>query len=587
MSDHPSGDTLGRLDIASLRERYLSGELSPTTVIRTVYERISQRGDDHVWISLVDPAVALQRAEFIEAQPGPRPPLFGIPFAVKDNIDAAAMQTTAACPEFAYTADESAAVVDRLEAAGAILIGKTNLDQFATGLNGTRSPYGSPSTPFDDEYISGGSSSGSAVAVAAGLVSFALGTDTAGSGRVPAALTGIVGMKPSVGLVSILGVVPACRSIDCVTAFTLTVDDGALVLHTMAGVEQGDAWARPHPVPDAVVSRGSSSGLRLAVPETIDFDGSPGEQEAWESLCARLVAAGAQLVRTDMAPFLEAGLQLYDGAWVAERLDGLEEFIDAHPHGVHPVVRDVLAGGRTVRGVEVFESIDHMNSLRLTARDVLGGVDAMLTPTVTTTFRIAEMEADPVALNSRLGTYTTFTNLLDLCAVAVPAGLLERDDRTLPFGVTVQCLAGHDTVAAGIASTIEALFEDTGLDIAVVGAHLEGMPLHQDLLALGAQLVSRTRTAPVYRLYALAGTKPPKPGLRRVGEHGAAIEVEVYRLPIDQVGAFMAGIVSPLAIGRVVLEDGTMPHGFVCESFALDVGLDITEFGGWRNYVMQ
>lgn len=592
MTGRTHHDVVGTLDISSLQSRYDSGELTPSAVVAAVYARIEARGDDHVWISLVDRADALLRAQELEERPGPRPPLYGLPFAVKDNIDVAGLATTAGCPAFAYVPDVGATIVDRLEAAGAILIGKTNLDQFATGLNGTRSPYGAPSTPYAAGYISGGSSSGSAVAVAAGLVSFALGTDTAGSGRVPAALTGTVGMKPSVGLVSNVGLVPACRSIDCASVFALSVGDGARVLHTMAGTDPADPWSREHDVPPADVAQHDLAGLRLAVPDNIDFAGSPGEEAAWSVLCGRLAAVGVHLVPTDMSPFLEAGRQLYGGAWVAERLDGLEQFLDEQADAVHPVVLDVLAAGRTVRGVDVFESIDHMNVLRLRTRAVLAQVDALLTPTVTTTFRIAEMEADPIALNSRLGTFTTFTNLLDLCAVAVPAGLGDRDGHELPFGVTVQCPAGQDALAAEVALAIENLDRTpraagSGLEIAVVGAHLQGMPLHSDLLDLDAQLVSRTRTAPLYRLYALDDTRPPKPGLRRVGEGGASIEVEVYRLPMNQVGVFLAGIVSPLAIGQVMLEDGTMTHGFVCESFALDLGQDITEFGGWRNYVTR
>ncbi|MCW2748331.1 MAG: Allophanate hydrolase, partial [Nocardioidaceae bacterium] len=375
-------DAVGSLDLESLRERYLERSLSPVTVVEAIYARIRSRGDDHVWISLVDEAAALAAAAELDPCAMAGLPLFGVPFAVKDNIDVLGMDTTAGCPAFGYAAPESAYLVDRLLAAGALVIGKTNLDQFATGLNGTRSPYGAPSTPFDDAYISGGSSSGSAVAVAAGLVSFSLGTDTAGSGRVPAALNNIVGVKPSVGLVSNRGIVPACRSIDCANVFALTVDDGAFVLNVIAGHDGADPWARDLPAPGAIAPL-SLAGVRLAIPDRMSAWGTAGEQEAWEALLLELEKSGVQLQPIAMDVFLEAGAQLYGGAWVAERLDGLESFITTHPEEIHPVTLALLLAGKDVRGVDVFESLDRMRTLRLEARAALADVDALLTPTVT------------------------------------------------------------------------------------------------------------------------------------------------------------------------------------------------------------
>lgn len=586
------------LTLGSLRERYAAG-VSPVEVVDEVYARIAARGDDHVWITLLPQETLRAAAAALDPADRDRLPLWGVPYALKDNLDVAGLPTTAACPAFAYEPEASAEVVERLAAAGALLVGKTNLDQFATGLNGTRSPYGVPVSVGDPELISGGSSSGSAVAVAAGLVPFSIGTDTAGSGRVPAALNGIVGLKPSVGLVSGRGMLPACRSLDCASVFAHDVADAAAVLAVIAGPDPDDAWSRTLPVPDAVPTPAPPAGLRLAVPARIDRWGSRGEQAAWEQTLGRIAAAGVDLVPVPMEAFFEAGDQLYSGAWLAERLDGLEDFVATSGDAVWPAVRDVLAGAAAVRGVDTFAALDRMQELRRRTHRLLDGVDALLAPTVTETFTVAEMQADPVALNSRLGRFTTFTNLLDLCALALP-GLPAR----VPFGVTVQAPAGRDAELAGIAATLEAILAGRevaaapadplpgdlpgeGFDLAVVGAHLEGMPLHGDLLSRGARLVARTTTAPSYRFYALRGTTPPKPGLRRVGEGGAAIEVEVYRLPIAEVGGFLATVVAPLGIGQVTLADGGVVHGFICEPWALEDAEDITETRGWRPYLAR
>lgn len=586
--------TVAPLTLGSLRERYAAGA-SPVEIVEEVLARIAARGDDHVWITLLPPEALRAAAAALDPADRDRLPLWGVPYALKDNLDVRGLPTTAACPAFAYEPAESAEVVRRLEAAGALLIGKTNLDQFATGLNGTRSPYGVPVSVGDPALISGGSSSGSAVAVAAGIVPFSIGTDTAGSGRVPAALNGIVGLKPSVGLVSGRGMLPACRSLDCASVFAHDVADAAAVLAVIAGPDPDDAWSRSLPAPPAVPTPAPPSGLRLAVPARIERWGGRGEQAAWEQTLGRLAAAGVDLVPVGLEPFFEAGDQLYSGAWLAERLDGLEAFVEDFGHEVWPPVRAILAGAAAVRGVDTFAALDRMQEFRRRTHRLLDGVDALLTPTVTETFTVAEMQADPVVLNSRLGRFTTFTNLLDLCAIALP-GVPAR----VPFGVTVQVVAGRDAEVAAIAATIEAVLAgrdvaaSTGeltaqtsdsLEIAVVGAHLEGMPLHGDLIARGAVLVERTTTAPTYRFFALRGTTPPKPGLRRVRDGGAAIEVEVYRMPLAEVGGFMATVVAPLGIGQVLLADGRSVHGFICEPWALEEADDITATRGWRPYL--
>ncbi|RZI92160.1 MAG: allophanate hydrolase, partial [Microbacterium sp.] len=411
------------LSVDVLLQRYRSGSSDPVEVLGEVLDRITARGEDGTWISLVDPAEVLARAAALDPARLDELPLFGVPFAVKDNVDVAGLVTTAACPEFAYVAEVSAPLVDRLLAAGAVLVGKTNLDQFATGLNGTRSPYGVPESVFGEGLISGGSSSGSAIAVAAGLVSFAIGTDTAGSGRVPAALNDLVGFKPSIGLVSASGVVPACASLDCPSVFSLTVADAALVASLVAGPDPDDPMSRLLPAVPATPAARDLSGARFAVPAAVEDWGSRGEHEAWDAFCAGLVERGAVLVPVDLTAFLDAGRQLYGGAWLAERHQVMADLLEKDPDAVLPVLRTLMAPAAEITGAEVFAATAAMALRRTRAHAVLAGYDALLTPTCTTTFAVAEVLADPIATNERLGRFTTFTNLLDLCAVAVPAGI--------------------------------------------------------------------------------------------------------------------------------------------------------------------
>jgi allophanate hydrolase len=603
-------DGVGSLEIAALLHRYASGELAPEAVIDAVYDRIGSRGDDAVWISLVPREEALRAARQLPADARSLP-LYGIPFALKDNIDAAGLPTTAACPEFAYLPTENATVVRRLLEGGAILIGKTNLDQFATGLNGTRSPYGAPATPFDPRMISGGSSSGSAVAVSAGLVSFALGTDTAGSGRVPAGFTATVGIKPSRGLVSNSGIVPACRSLDCPSICSLTIADGARVLSVIGGPDPDDPWSRALPVPPSSPAIVGLAGLTVGIPAAahLGMDEDSAYYAAWEAVLDRLSGAGVRFVDVDMQPFLEAGELLYSGPWLAERLSGIEDFVRTNPAALHPVTRALLESGAGVSGADVFRGMDRLLRLRSAVLPVLGGVDALLVPTAPRTFSIEEMLDDPIANNTALGRFTTFANLLDLAAVAFPA---DRTRDGLPFGISLLGLAGTDARLAGMGAACEALLDlplgATGIDraamgvaaipaepddaiaqdgmlLAVIGAHLRGMPLHGQLADRGAELIAATTTAAEYRLFALADSIPAKPGLVRVAEGGSAIAVEVYSVPRGRFGEFMAGVLPPLAIGTVRLLDGSTAHGFVCEPAGLAGAVDITEYGGWRAYL--
>ncbi|HWS57462.1 MAG TPA: allophanate hydrolase [Actinotalea sp.] len=604
----------GSLQAAALRRAYLAGRSTPDAVVTEVHDRIAARGDDAVWIHLVDPAQARAAARALAARYAGRelPPLYGLPFAVKDNIDVAGLPTTAACAGFASVATRTAPAVQRLLDAGALLVGKTNLDQFATGLTGTRSPYGIVRNPFDPAVISGGSSSGSAVAVAAGLVTFALGTDTAGSGRVPAGLTGTVGVKPSRGLVSTRGVVPACRSLDCVSVFALSVADGAAVLAVAGGRDADDPWSRDLPVPPAAPRRDGLVGLRIGVPDpqSLDFAGDRGAREGFAAAIARLEALGVRTVPVDLDPFVAVGTLLYQGPWIAERMVDLEEFVRSEPGALHPVTAQVLAGAAAVTGVDVFRGEHALAEARVRTAPVWAGVDAIIVPTAPTAPTIEAVLGDPIRQNAALGRYTNFVNLLDLAAVAVPSTIAPGG---VPRGVTFLAPAGSDTLLLGLAAAWQ---RDVGLPVgatgeslefepadvastappvaapdevllAVVGAHLEGEPLHPVLTGLGGRLHARTRTARRYRLFALPGEPgaPARPGLVRVSTRGEQIAAEVYRLPVVELGALVAGIPAPLGIGTVELDDGSSVLGFLCEEVATRTARDITAHGGWRAFL--
>jgi len=591
------------LNLASLRARYLSGALAPQHVLALVLERIERRGDDKVWIDRVPRAALEVRAAELGRRRAAELPLYGIPFAIKDNIDLAGCPTTAACPDFAYTPTESAPVVQRLLDAGAIAIGKTNLDQFATGLVGTRSPYGACANPFDARYIAGGSSSGSAVAVAAGLASFSLGTDTAGSGRVPAAFNNLVGLKPTLGLLSTRGVVPACRSLDCVSIFGLTVRDAQAVLEIAQGFDAADPFSRANA---AGVEVGIGERFRFGVPRAADleFCGDAASEQLYRDALERLEALGGERIELDFRPFYETARLLYEGPWVAERWLVVRELLARKPEAVHPVTRRVIEKASAFSAADAFAALYRLQELRRRAADAWRRVEVIATPSAPTIYTLAQVQADPVALNSRLGTYTNFVNLLDLAGLAVPAGF--RPDG-LPFGVTLLAPAFGDRALAALGDRLQRAqglpLGATGaalppaqenltagrpatVQLVVCGAHMSGLPLNRELTERGARLVRRARTAPRYRFYALEAFSPPRPGMVR-GESGAPIEVEIWELPAAAFGGFVDGIPAPLGIGTVELEDGAQLRGFVCEQYATQGAREITRLGGWRAYLAQ
>ncbi|MEI8292782.1 MAG: allophanate hydrolase [bacterium] len=558
------------MTIASIRRDLQSGALTVEALIENVYRAITARGQDGVWIFLRPKEEVLREALGMD----PSLPLFGVPFAVKDNIDVAGIPTTAACPAFSFTPIESAFVVQKLRDAGALVIGKTNMDQFATGLVGTRTPHGACRSVFHSDYISGGSSSGSAVAVAAGLVAFSLGTDTAGSGRVPAAFNNIVGLKPTRGLLSLRGVLPACASLDCVSLFANTVEDAETVFDVAAVPDPCDPWSR-----ESAGLPARRATVRLGVPRQCEFFGDTDCEKLFEAAVENFRAQGCEIVAVDLEPFLETARLLYGGPWVAERDHAVGEFIRQHPDEVDPVVRGIITDGPRKTAVEAFDGFYKLQRLRAAIAPVWKTIDALLVPTAPTIYRVEEVLANPVELNSRLGTYTNFVNLLDLSALAVPAGF--RSDG-LPFGVTLIGPAFEDRLLAAIACN-----QPTArgmISVAVVGAHLSGQPLNHQLTSRGAILQRTTTTSAAYRLHALP-TEPPKPGLVRLSTGGALIEVEIWDLPLAAFGSFVALVPPPLAIGNLELADGSWVKGFVCEPAMLETSPDISHFGSWRAYL--
>ncbi|MDX3579367.1 allophanate hydrolase [Streptomyces sp. FL07-04A] len=540
--------------------------------IRAAYDRVEAVDRPEIWICLRPREEAEAEARAIDERvaAGERLPLAGRLFAVKGNIDAAGLPTTAGCPAYAYEPAEDAPAVAGLRAAGALLLGTTNLDQFATGLVGTRSPYGAVRNAWDPARVSGGSSSGSAVAVALGIVDLALGTDTAGSGRVPAAFNGIVGLKPTRGLVPTAGVVPACASLDCVTVFA----------RTLAEAEQALAHMAAGP-PPALPGR-SPGPWRIAVPPRAQLgELDEGWGEAYEAAARQLAAAGAELRPLDLTPFTEAAAMLYEGAFVAERYTAVGAFVDkavaGGGAGLDPTVAAIISGARDIPAHRLFADQDRLAALRTRALTELADADALLLPTAPGHPTLAEVAADPLGANARLGRFTNSTNLFDLAAVAAPAGEVNG----LPFGVMLVGPAHTDERLARIAALLQ---PETRL--AVVGAHLTGQPLNPQLLALGARLDVTTTTAPVYRLHALR-TSPPKPGLEHVGEGGAAIEAEVWRLPAQGLGRLLSALPRPMTLGSVHLSDGSAVPGFLCEPSALKDAEDITPHGSWRTYLNQ
>jgi allophanate hydrolase len=588
--------------VAAIVAAHRAGTTSPAQTVARSFQRIRDHNDPAIFISLRDEKEALAEAEALSAKDAAQLPLYGIPVAVKDNIDVAGLPTTAACPAFSYMPSLDATSVARLRAAGAIMIGKTNLDQFATGLVGVRSPYGIPNNPLRADLIPGGSSSGSAVAVSTGLVPLALGTDTAGSGRVPAMLNNIVGLKPSLGLISTAGVVPACRTLDCVSVFSLTVDDAMTALTAMAGPDGADPFSRSRPL--AQMSAFPNS-LRLGVPRDgqLIFFGDKASEAAYGAALKRWTELGATLVGFDLEPFYETARLLYEGPWVAERYLVIRNLLASSPDAIHPVTREIAAGGARLTAADTFAALYRLQALRRVAERAFANIDALVLPTAPTVYSTAQVLANPVELNSRLGTYTNFVNLLDLCGLALPAAMRSDD---APFGITLLAPSGQDARLASIGRVFHA---DTKLNlgarsvpqpplavlpagvsgdeiaIAVVGAHLSGMALNGELKALRGRLLETAVTAPDYKLYAL-DTTPPKPGMLRVeAGTGLSIELELWALPAAAFGEFVAAIPPPLSIGTIMLADGRGVKGFLVEPAGINGARDISAFRGWRAFV--
>ncbi len=537
-------------------------EMSIEDVIHKLYDRLESAPLNPVWICLVPREQALQQAKTAG-------PLQGMTFAVKDNFDVAGLPTTAACPAYSYQPKQTAFAVQRLLDAGAVLIGKTNMDQFATGLVGTRSPFGACHSVFDERYISGGSSSGSAVAVASGLVTFGLGTDTAGSGRVPAAFNNIVGLKPTRGLISTSGVVPACRSLDCVSIFARTVEDAAAVLAVAQDYDSADPFSRR---PVSVTAR---KPTRYGVPTKLEFFGDSEYERLYRAEIERLRKSGATIVSFDLEPFLEAARLLYGGPYVAERFAAVGEFAKANADGMDQTVAKIILGAEKYTAAEAYAASYRLASLKQETEPLWTQFDQMLLPTAPTTYTIEEVNADPIRLNAHLGYYTNFVNLMDLSAVAVPAGFTSQG---LPFGVTLIAPAFHEASLLNQRST--------GIELAVLGAHLTGQPLNSQLTERKAVLVRTVKTAPDYKLYALTNTKPQKPGLIRVpGFAGPGVEAEIWSLSAEAFGTFVAAVPPPLGIGTCEMNDGTTVKCFICEPYAVNGMADITHFAGWRNYL--
>jgi allophanate hydrolase len=581
------------LDIAALHDGYRAGTFTPADIVRALLGRIDAYPDPAVFITRTGDAAAAQAAA-LDIADLETMPLWGIPFVVKDNIDVAGLPTTAGCPDFAYTPDKDATIVARLRAAGAILMGKTNLDQFATGLNGTRSPYGAPRSVFSPDHCAGGSSSGSAVAQGAGLCVFALGTDTAGSGRVPAAFNNVVGLKPSLGRLPTTGIVPACRTLDCPSIFANSTADALAVLRVAQGVCPGDAYSRAAGV--TVLPAAPRVGILRAADRFFADDAA--NAALYDAALRQAASRGWALVEFDYAPFRQIAEALYGRAPVAERYAAIKPFFDAKPDSLHPVVRSIIAGAKQFSAADAYADLYRIADLRAAAEQELAGLDLLLLPTAPTQPRVDAMLADPIALNAVLGHYTNFVNFMDLAAISIPAGFTTDP---LPFGVTMIAarftepslafLAGtlHRALGAGATKTRAQPLRDAAAPaheatLVVAGAHLSGMALNPELLALGAQLIATTRTASGYKLYALE-TKPPKPGLVRCPSFdGPGIEVELYGLSFAAFGTFVTNVPQPMCMGKITLADGTQHPGFLCEPHALNGAEGITHFGGWRAY---
>ena len=591
--------------LCELRRRYLNGDITPQQEIDRIFDLLLKESDQSIWVSFFQREQLYEFIRRLDKLDIEHSPLWGIPFAVKDNIDVAGLPTTAACPEYAYSPTKNATVVQKLIDAGAIPIGKTNMDQFATGLVGTRSPFGATKNSFDPSLISGGSSSGSAVSVAKGYVSFALGTDTAGSGRVPAAFNNIFGTKPTRGRLSTSGVVPACRSLDCVTFFTLTREDSQTLLTVASEFDETDPYSR-----EVSIFQNSLPGesFRFAVPmeDQLIFFGNDQYQNLFNQAVETMEKAGGIKSSIDFTPFFTAAKLLYEGSWVAERYVAIEDFLQQNSENILPVIKNIIGNADQLSAVKAFKDQYNLQAIKKSTDSIFQDFDCLVTPTAPTIYSIEQVNKDPINLNSNLGTYTNYMNLLDYCGIAIPAGFTESG---IPFGITLVAPAFHDEILQQIAhkyfvtmlqtktfpkgaigASMEApLFfdnnRDSHIDVAVCGAHLTDMPLNWQLIDRNATLKASTRTSSNYRMYALAGGPPYRPGLIRDENKGSQIDVEVWSVPTQHLGSFVAGIPAPLGIGKVELENKAWVSGFICEPIGLEGAKEITSFASWRNYI--
>lgn len=567
-----------KLTIKWIRNSYKSGKLKPVELIEEIIKRAEKNKDKNIWITKPSMDFIKGYLDKLSIKDIEEYPLWGIPFAVKDNIDVKGLKTTAACEKYGYIAEENAFVVEKLVEAGAIPIGKTNLDQFATGLVGTRSPYGEVHNALDEKLISGGSSSGSAVSVALGEAAFALGTDTAGSGRVPAALNALVGYKPSLGAWSTKGVVPACASLDCVTVFANNLEEAEIVNSYARGFDNKCPWSKEYK--DIVKNMPEIIYLPKEEPE---FYGQFKEvyRAKWNEAIERLKALEIKVKYIDYSIFKEAASILYDGPWVAERYKDLGKFVEENKDDIFPVTKTILESGNKAENtaVKMFEAIHRLQEIKMVSRDLLKNA-VMIMPTAGGTFTRDEVREDPIKTNSLMGKYTNHCNLLDMCAVAVPE---KSDDSKLPFGITIFSLAENEGL---ILKTAEEFLKKESIDLAVCGLHMEDMALNSQLIELDAKFAGTRNTSRDYKLVKL-NTTPEKPGLIRVKEDGKSIEVEVYKMPVSSFGKFLTKVKQPLAIGDIELEDGQTVKGFICEGYVRKESLDISDYKSFRKYMSR
>lgn len=593
------------LQLDALKSAYTNNELSPRELIKTLRERAFQFNAEYkLFIHILTEEELEPYLTKIESTGPAELPLYGVPFAIKDNIDLAGVPTTAACTAFSHVPAKHATIVTQLIALGAIPIGKTNLDQFATGLNGTRSPYGICRNSVLAEYPSGGSSSGSALAVALGLASFALGTDTAGSGRVPAALNNLIGLKATKGLISTAGVVPACRTLDCTTFFSATASEASKLLALTACKDPEDEYSRANVGWNTGRSFGiPAAGFKFGIPKQLEFLGCTESQALFERSVSTLESMGGIAIEIDFSAFLEAAKLLYEGPWVAERYSVVGELIENNPEAVLPVIKDVLQKAPTATAVQAFRAQYKLQALKVKTDAILAHLDFIITPAYPRPVTLTELAAEPVKRNAELGTYTNFMNLLDYAAVAVPAGFMHHG---LPSGVTFFGRAFCDQYLLSVADRFQRALKlpligeyesmaeppttyarNDRSQLLVCGAHLDGLPLNWQLKDKGGQLLKKTQTSPAYQFYALAGSPPKRPGLRRVSTGGRSFEVEIWEIPTQELGAFLNDIPAPLGLGKVELIDGSWVTGFICEDYALETADQISQFSGWRDYLQH